>query len=334
MKVLITGSTANQTNPQSHERSMNFAGMMRDHLVSRGISVVWQEPHYGMDVSEYDRILVGLNSPLALGSSKMYPTLWLINLLWEDSRLVLFLDSPDPNNITRALASIDRNPKSFTKDFFSNRRGFNEALNDMRIRSSIFSAMNKLSKEAWPKTLVPAFPWTEEKDIARELPSKAWDGSNLKLINLDLDIIDHPEVITAQSGIPLYRQDKWYYERGGNKSWIRKNKGQSPVFSLNNSHRESLRSYHLEALGSAQGLIHAPCRRELIWWTPKVALAVSQGTPVVTGKAATKFSPLWGISASGLELMKPATRASLALQQKSTYLNGLTKMNTQLLGVL
>ena len=334
MKVLITGSTANQTNPQSHERSMNFAGMMRDHLVSRGISVVWQEPHYEMDVSEYDRILVGLNSPLALGSSKMYPTLWLINSLWGDSRLVLFLDSPDPNNITRALSSIERNPKSFTKEFFSNRRGFEEAVHDMRIRSSIFSAMNKLSKEEWPKTVVPAFPWTKEEDIARELPSSAWNGSNLKLVNLDLDIFENLDVITAYAGIPSIRQDKWYYERGGNKSWIRKNKGRSPVFSLNNSHRENLRSYHLEALGSAQGFIHAPCRRELIWWTPKVALATSQGAPIVTGKSASTLSPLWSVSASGLELMKPTTRMSLALQQRSSYLDGIMNMNMQLLGVL
>lgn len=335
MKILITGMSANQTNPLSRERTVNFAGMMYEQLTDAGISVVWQDPELDLDVSGYDRILIGLVSPLALGASKSYGALALVERLWDDPRLVLYLDAPDPNTITRGLLTISRSPQTLTKEFFSARANYATVVRDIKVRSQVYGATDKLLNQPWPKTLVPAFPWTSVESIARELPPNAANQElntlNITLVNLDRLVMDKQVLLSDASDI---RWDKWYFERGGNKSWLRKNKGSHPIYSLKSNYREDLREYYPTNLSKSTGFLHAPCRRDLIWWTPQVAISLSQNTPVVTGSAAKALGDQWSMGTKTIEMLLPKTRHQLAGQQKMLYIEGQQRMTTNLLGAL
>ena len=335
MKILITGMSANQTNPLSRERTLNFAGMMYEHLTNAGISVAWQDPDLDLDVSGYDRILIGLVSPLALGASKSYGALALLDKLWDDPRLVLYLDAPDPNNITRGLQTISRSPQTLVKDFFSTRANYAEVTSNISARVQVYSAADKLLNQPWPKTLVPVLPWTTTEDIARELPTSASNRDtsykNIQPVNLDRVVFEKQTLLSSASDI---RWQKWYYEKGGNKSWLRKNKGKYPIYSLKNNYREDLREYFPQSLSMSTGLLHAPCRRDLVWWSPQVSIALSQNTPVVTGNASKKLGEQWALNTNTVEMVSPRTRFQLAEQQKVLYIEGQQNVATNLLGVL
>lgn len=320
MKVLITGSTANQSNPTTHQRATNFAGLLHDALVMSGTEVTWAEPSIRWthsDLAEYDSVLVGVASPMALGSNRSYGALHTLSLLWGDNRLSLFLDAPEPNNITRAMDSISRNPHAITKPFFSYRKEFALA-SEPRGKSSVLGACNLLRNEKWPTTLVPGFPWSDELQYEKGLPVGAMD--QVRVMNLDRLIFRKIEKEREESNLP--RENRWMAEKTASKRWLKSLNLSDPVISLKADHRVDLHPYLTNRLETAMGFLHSPSNRGSLWWTPKLAIALGTRTPVFTKWEESKIlGGEWSVLPSTFEEFPSNSKDELAQAQYDSYSN-------------
>lgn len=313
-KVLITGSTANQCNPVTHSRSTNFAGLMEETLSSSGIDVSWGDPDLTMDLSMYEKVVVGISSPLALGSNRIYGALNVISQLWGDSRLVLFLDAPDPNNVKRGLESVGRNPKSLTKDFFSYRKDFDK-IKDPRVRVNILRACEALRDDQWPTTIFPEMPGVvNSRYVEEELPVGARGAVNL--MNLDYSLFNR-----FVSDPSVHRELRWMAEHTGNKKWLRAQELRYPILGLRTDYRRDLHAYYEERLRSAFGFLHLPSKKSKAWWSPKIAMSLALGTPVFSGEPLSSSSSVWNLPPRIFESFSTEARIAHAAAQYEAYLD-------------
>ena len=315
MRVLITGSTAQQCNPTNHQRAVNFTGLLVELLEKSGASVVWQEPSVLLtreDYQSFDHVLVGLASPLQIGSNRLYGALSLISDLWDDPRLSLFIDAPNPNVITRALASVARNPSSLTKDFFKYRKDF-EVVQQPKYRLKMLNACGLLATKEWPTTLVPSLPWSTETQFQEDLPSGA--RGNLVLVSLDDALLNRFGAVNIKT-----RDRRWMAERGSNTRWLRSLELSNPVLSLRSDYRMDLNLYLPTRLGSSLGLLHSPTRRNKTWWSPKVAIALAQETPVFTAwQHSGTLGAEWAVLPSVYEKMSEEDQREIVKSQVESY---------------
>lgn len=322
MKVLLTGSTANQSNPLTHQRATNFAGLLHDALVLAGMDVHWAEPSIRLtrqDLTTYDKVLVGVASPMALGSNRVYGALHLVSELWGDDRLTLFLDAPEPNNITRGLDSIAREPHRITKQFFEYRKEFALA-REPRGKSSILNACTLLRTEVWPTTLVPGFPWSDELQHEKDLPIGAMD----QVVMMNLDKMIFRKVQKGGAPAPLPRDARWMAEKSADKKWLRGLHVSDPILSLRADHRVDMHPYLYNRLQTATGFLHSPSKRGSLWWTPKLAMSLAVGTPVFTKWEESRLlGGEWSVIPSTFEAFPEKSRIELAQAQHDSYSNAI-----------
>lgn len=319
MKVLITGSTAQQCNPVTHERSPNFTGLLVLALTKLGVDVDWRSPDISPtkeSLAKYDKVIVGLASPLALGSNRIYGALTTVDALWGDPKLFLLIDGPDPGNITRGIKSIVTDPKRLTKEFFASRDGHAKML-DPTIRVKAFRALASLHSQEWPTTLVAAFPWMVEAMFEEELPK----GSRGKIAPINLDRL----IIGANRDAydpDKRRENRWMAERDVKRTWLRKLGLTHPVVALKSNHRMNVQVYLRTRFNESLGFIHGPKKGSKVWWTPKVAIAVSQHTPVfVDWKDSRVLGKSWSMLPDTFELLTTEDQKKFAQQQHDTYLS-------------
>ena len=321
MKVLLTGSTANQSNPLTHQRATNFAGLLHDVLVMAGMDVDWSEPSIHStrsDLDKYDAVLIGVASPMALGSNRVYGALHLMSQMWGDSRLSLFVDAPEPNNITRGLDSIARNPHTITKDFFSYRKDFSAAT-EPRGKSSVLNACTLLRTEEWPQTIVPGFPWQDELQHEKDLPVGAMD--KIVMVNADKMIFRKMQGMDFEA---QEREARWMAEKTADKKWLRSLHLSDPVLSLRADHRLDLHPYLYNRLQTATGFLHSPSKRGSLWWTPKLAQSLALKTPVFTKWEESKLlGDEWSVLPATFEEFPEDSRAALAQAQYDSYSNAI-----------
>lgn len=319
MKVLITGSTANQSNPVTHQRATNFAGCLHDALVMAGVQVDWQEPSIlsgAQDLSQYDKVLVGVASPMALGSNRLYGALTTVASLWGTSKLALFADAPEPNNITRGLESISRNPEAITKDFFKYRKDFEEARSP-EVQQTLLGACELLRSEEWPTTIVPGFPWSDELQHEKDLPIGAID--KVVMVNVDKMILRKMQKMEFE---PQEREARWMAEKTADKKWLRSLHLSDPILSLRADHRVDLHPYLYDRLQTATGFLHSPSKRNSLWWTPKLAQSLALKTPVFTKWEESKLlGDEWSVLPSTFEAFPVDSRMTLAQAQYDSYSN-------------
>lgn len=318
MRVLITGSTAQQCNPMNHQRAANFTGLLVELFEKSGASVVWQEPSVSLtreDTASFDHILVGLSSPLQIGSNRLYGALSLISDLWNDPRLTLFIDAPDPNNITRGLASVARNSDALFKDFFKARKDY-ELVKEPKYRLKILNACGLLATKEWPVTLVPALPWSTTAQFEEDLPLGA--RGHVVLVSLDDILLNRFGSSATRTTKP--RDCRWMAERGSNKKWLKSLELSNPVLSLRADYRMDLNLYLPDRLSTATGLLHAPTRKNKTWWSPKVAISLSQGTPVFTAwQHSISLGAEWAVLPSVYEKMPGDEQRDVAAAQVESY---------------
>jgi hypothetical protein len=319
MKVLITGSTAQQCNPLTHERSPNFTGLLVSELTRLGADVDWRDPSISPTVeslAKYDKVIVGLSSPLALGSNRIYGALTTIEALLDDPRLMLLIDGPDPNNITRGIKGVINSPNRLTKEFFAPRAGF-EKMADPLVRVKAYRALDHLTTQEWPTTLVPAFPWMVEAQVEEELPRGA--RGRIALVNLDRRLIDR---LSDSYDPEVERDDRWMAERDVKRSWLRKLDLDNHVVSLRSNHRLNVELYLTTRFNESMGFLHGPKKGSKVWWTPKVAIAVSQKTPVfVDWRDSRVLGKNWSMLAGTFETLTSSEQRLFAEAQYETYLN-------------
>lgn len=335
MRVLLTGMTAQQVAPASHRRAANFMGLIWDLLREGGHHEVdWREPSVTWskkDIEEqYDHVFIGVASPLAMGASRAYGALSLMSELKYSKRVTYVVDAPDPDLITRGLRSVLTNPESLTKPFFSNRREY-ELSRRPAVNARLQEQVARLLTEDWPTTISPGMPWTNQNQLALELP-RVRLGS-LRTLNLDYQILGRPwpEVSPGTPQTPL----AWAYERSPDRRWLPSLNLAVPTAELKGNHRIETDSVHAEQIRRSYGLLVGPHRGHT-WWTPKAAMALAIGRPVFSASwdQARAYCPSWDAIPGPYELATQETRLELAKRQREELLAHIPTTNSEALAAL
>ena len=312
MKVLITGMTSTQVNPISHLRSPNFVGLMVQQFVDFGVQVDWKEPSVGWDdawLKRYDSVIVGVSPLTGMGANRAYGALNVLERMWDDPRLRLVVDAPDPLKMESANQAIVDHPKNLTKDFFSYRKEYSKVLSDSELRARLIQAADHLCNDPWPTTIVPQLPWQTEQQFRVQLPK----APRLHLMNLDHLLL---EAFPARG---LERHKVWSREPGSHPSWGRRSDVTWPVHHLPRNHRKDVTSDVITQLAQSSGCLIDPSKTGT-WWSSRYAMALSQRTPICTDWHESQFlSSAWVHLPSSIEHMSDEKRELVADEQYASY---------------
>lgn len=318
MRCFVTGMTAQQANPASVKRGANFTGLLVRALKERGHEVDWHDPSVEMSkgaLGRYDSVIVGMAPITSLGANRTYGALSTIWHLWEDPRLALLVDAPDPHKIRGSLEAIMKKPENLTKTFFSYRLEYAAAV-ESRNASRLLDTVELLKDDAWPMTVGPRLPWQQIMQM-RGLLSPS---PNVHLINLDRMVLD--DAPTLPSAIAL-RLPVWAYEPSTSHRWLRTQNVTWDTGSIAKNVRMDSDKVAFDQLRQVSGCLVAPTRHGT-WWNTRYAQALSQGVPVFSDWTETSLlGPEWGQLPGQFETWDQPQRTALAHAQLRSYRNAI-----------
>lgn len=317
MKILLTGCTAQQVNPQSHRKAANFSGLLWDAL--RGDErneVFWQEPSVEMatqDLRKFDQVIVGIAPITALGANRAYGAYSIIERLWDDKKLKLLIDAPDPIKMQTASRSIIDHPENLTKDFFSYRKEFRLA-KQPEIAARIVNGVNLLVNGTWPTTIVPGLPWKSSRSVEMQLPLGA--VGRVQTLNLDYQLFDrwdNPDALTST------RRDEWALEKGTLTYWADRLNVSLPKRELPRTFRVETDTAAVDQLSESIGCLIGPSRAGT-WWNTRYAQALSQRAAVFTDWHDSQYlGAAWMQLPGPFEMMDESGRVKLVQEQYEEY---------------
>lgn len=329
MKILITGSTAQQASKKTAQRIPTFASMLAKELSKKGDHKVdFLEPSFSFEkgfLSEYDIVLVGIAPPTSLSANKVYPAFAIANRARELGNLALFIDAPEPFKIPASLKSCYLNISDLQKDFYSRRKEYKTFTSSPELAKEVYDFNEFLYRRPWPVTLYPALPWSESGAITSAIPNVS--EKSLYGINLDHQIIEE----TDATRLGDLDSNYWVADQPATK-WTK-----SIALTLNNQISAIRQSKWDDAeridenILNSVGTLISVYRSSEPWWSPYVAKSVALGTPVATDwRYSSGVGPAWGFLASTIEEMNPKQRKNLAVQQADTYQKSVEPLSKKL----
>jgi hypothetical protein len=313
-KILITGMSAPQMSINANSRSLSFAGVIEKVLTDAGHKVAMIEPDITWteeNLDYYDAVLVGFSPITSLSANKAYGALHIMHVLRKSKKLCLFIDAPQPAQLMASLRSIALHPKNLTKEFYSNRTGYQLA-QDPSMSSRMLEVINRLLNNEWPKTLYPSLPWKSQESVIGELQPKV-EGS-LHGINLDAYLV---------SPAPVYKDeriDKWAADTFSTK-WVKTTlntlKYPATPMKWNKGWTDS---QVYAQISPALGSLISP-HRDGTWWTYRYAQSLNAGTPIASEWKETQIiGSSWNVLAAHVEEMNEQERDKLSYAQKMDYI--------------
>lgn len=294
-------------------KSPNFVGLLVQHLTGESHVVQWSDPSVSWDedyLAKFDVVIVGVAPLTGLGTNRAYGALSILEQLWDDKRLRLLVDAPDPYKIGPATQAIDDHPENLAKDFFSYRKEYREVRRDQKLQERLQQAVRALCYDAWPMTIVPQLPWQTASLIRKQLPNAA----SLQLVNLDYLLFKEFDSWQTQ-----LRSPEWALENGSHASWLRKTNTSWPVNPLPRTHRKAIVTETMTQLAGSEGTLIVPGKLGA-WWSPRFAMSLAVRTPVFTDWHQSQFlGSAWAQIPSAFEAMDADERNDLADEQFVTY---------------
>lgn len=319
MKVFVTGCTASHASKNANEKNPSFAGIINTALSELGCDVTWEDPSVKMDkeyLSQFDSILVGVASPTNVISHRIYGALSVINHASELGTLSLFIDTPEPHKLFAGIREIYHSPKSLVKEFYSKKREYSLAL-EPEYFQNIFSGLSKLYVDAWPTTIIPSYPWSNQNNISKYIPNI--DNSKLFLISPDAALLELQHYRSAPvSG------DYWCADNL-KTNWTQSTSKLLTLKSENyRSSKWETNSAVLGRLHDSVGALISTYKDGNPWWLPSLSQALYVGVPAVTDwRHTTYMGERWSYLPSTIEGMDPNQRLELARGQKEIYMEHL-----------
>jgi len=311
--ILITGMTSSQASATS--ATLSFAATVRAQLIAEQHDVDWLEPDVEWSADffdKYDAILVGMAPVTSIAANRAYGALNAINHLFDDPRLSFFIDAPNPELIRHSLRSIVKTPESLTKPFYKARKGYAVA-STREVFARLLGTVKRLLDEEWPTTLYPELPW----------------ASPLLLGALQKSVT--PDVLGVNFDFPLIKDTSVPPSSGRlfSTGWLIDNpKGRWSTATTVNLIRPVARMRFLnswgdmdvaESMSKAAGVILAPQRNGVTWWSHRFAQALALGIPVVSEWRESRVLDGWNFLATEIEVMTPGERWTLAERQRISY---------------
>lgn len=319
-KILITGMTSPQSSQRLNAKSMSFAGAIEKILVSSGHDVDWLGLRVDMtkkDVESYDVILLGVAPILSVTSNRAYGVLSMLDILWDDERLKIFIDTPTPASISANLRAVRRDSSRLFSEFFYARKQYEAVVLNDRAKSRLLSAVERMSEDKWPDVLYPTTPWTDLSLVASKMPSGAIESVTGVCVD--------SYFIGRTSALPRHVvSNTWAVDTKSTK-WA-----QSAISSLRFPHRlmKDRRSDDDTAvtdwIGSSFGALISPNSDGTIAWSSRWVQAMNVGTPIASDwRLTSKIGKSWAYLAAGIEEMSMVDRYETSLFQMIDYENAI-----------
>lgn len=319
MKILFTGMASSHcTKP----KNTSFFVALSD-LVSEFADVVWDTPKFSWtreDLDKFDYIFFGLTPPTSLSANKLYPALRMLNGMFNSPKLILVADGAQMWQYKNSFEALKRDHRILLGSFYSKRSDYARAEANPQFLADLAA---KMATDPWPRTIYPRLPWTSKKKVASLLsfiPEESLFG-----FNLDATLIT-PELPR------IGRADYWAAENM-KSSWLEKTQAMlSFPVSPNRIKKSTTDEQALENIQNSVGLLLPPQERDAgIWWNYRIFQAINTATPIVTQWQDTiDFHPAWGKLGYQIEDMTAAERASIAAQQRYSYISAIpSKLESQ-----
>lgn len=321
MKVLITGSTAQQCSTRAASRTPTFSSLIAKGLHDADVDVSIAEPSIyttRKELEEYDAVLVGVAPPTSLSANKIYPAFSTAAKAKDIGNLVLFIDAPEPYKIQSSLKSCYLNNSDLQKSFYERRKSYSHLLEDKNFRDEVQGFVSYLYTDKWPTTIYPAFGWSENKNSARSITGL--DATNLFPVMVDSYLLQDAE---PSREFHLTRE---YWTCDSMKTqWVSE---VVPTLSYDvvptRLSKWEFEEDTLERIGKSVGTLVSTYRSAESWWSPALSQSLSVGVPVVTDWRNTSYlGSEWSYLGASIEEMTDAERFAVAEAQTSSYLKSI-----------
>ncbi len=309
--------TAPHTSPIANEKSLSFAGIIYKSLKDQGHTVVMTDADLSWtreSIDYYDVVLIGIAPIMSLSANSSYGALHLLDLMWNDPRLTLIIDAPKPEQIAASLRAISLNNDLLTKQFYTNRKGYQFASNPENAKRLI-STVEGLLHDPLPPMMYPSLPWNDSSLLLQLLPLKI---QSIKAINLDALVLSpNPDALYTT------RISRWAAD-DIKSAWTAKILPTliypAMPMRLNKSWTDKIIE---EQLKYAMGALITPHKKRT-WWTYRYVQALNVCTPIVTEwRDSARVGASWSTLASVVESLSASERRDLALAQASEYMKAI-----------
>jgi hypothetical protein len=319
MKILFTGMASSHcTKP----KNTSFFVALSD-LVSEFADVVWDSPKFSWtrkDLDEFDYIFFGLTPPTSLSANKIYPALRLLSGMFASPKLILVADGAQMWQYKNSFEAVKRDYRILLGPFYAKRSDYSRATESPQF---LVDLVKQMETTPWPKTIYPRLPWNPKKKINNLLGFITEDS--LFGFNLDASLI-------SQELPRIGRSDYWSAENM-KSSWLEKTQAMlSFPVSPNKIKKTTTDEQVLDNIQNSVGLILPPQERDSgTWWNYRIFQAINTATPIITQWQETiDFNPAWGKLGYQIEDMSTSERASVAAQQRYSYISAIpTKTESQ-----
>lgn len=328
MRLLLTGMTSQQVNPDTHLKRVNFSGLLRDILRGTDDEVYWSEPSVAWDddyLKQFDHVVVGLAPISSLGANRVYGALSVIALLWRSDKLSLLVDAPDPGKIDTSLQAVVDHPQHLVKEFFSYRKEYRLAC-ERETLDRLLGAVHLLRTRAWKNVIFPCLPWQQPETLSTQLRNVL--VGQVSCLNLD-HLLFSRFSNTSQVNRDLF----WSYDTGSSPSWLSRQGVTKPVTLLPSTFRVPTNDAVIQQLHRSRGTLIGPSKTGT-WWSSRYAMSLSQGTPVFSNWDETgALDASWSMLPSGFELLDPDEQEWLGTLQALSYMQAVPSRTEALASV-
>jgi hypothetical protein len=318
--VLLTGMTSTQASATLGRKTITFSALLERALVSRGHTVSWAPASVEWDhdyLRQFDSVIVGVAPVTSLSANYAYGALSVIHrmLTLDNGRLTLFVDAPQPRQVTAALRAVEGDRLSLFKPFYKNRREYSKVQDSAELMTYVYCGAMALLNETWPQTLYPSLPWKQDDpELKKALP----DGAQTSLVGVSLDALITP--VLGDDATPT--GDRWVVDVPRSE-W-----SESTIATLIKPvtpakwHKGWTDTQIERNLRQSVGVLIAPHKPGGTWWTPRYMQALNHHVPVATEwKESAFLGSQWNVLAATIETMDTEQRRQLGKAQQELYLD-------------
>lgn len=219
-KMLVTGCLSRQANPKKNRRDVMVSWLLAEALRDMGHEVEHRNPSLLETFEEFDHVFVGMAALHSLGCNRSYGVLAAILRCYPEGKVTLYIDDADMPKIMTGIRVMKNDPKKLIKPFYEYRLEYKTA-SKPEYHDWLMHGVNMLADYAWPKTLIPLFPWGDVNKYRSVLPN----ATDLQGIDLSRYV---PKYIN-QADFPETREPVWVTEMPESNRWYQQ---QRPVFNV------------------------------------------------------------------------------------------------------
>jgi hypothetical protein len=320
MKVLVTGSTAQQASKLHAERTPTFANLLVRTFQSAGVDATHMDPNIHWDedfLKEFDLVVVGIAPTTSITANKIYPAFITAEKARKLGNLSLMIDAPESFKIPPSLRAWADSDTTF-KSFYDKRKNYLDVVENTELRAQVEGFVSYLSQEEWPTTFYPTFPWSDKKTLVKNLPSLREE--NLVGVSVDSYVLLQPPKIKN-----LYSTEEEYWTCDSMNPYG-KNEAKKLIKKVVPTKEAAMESENqtLIRIRESIGTLIATYRNNESWWSPVLSQSLSQGVPVCHDWKYTGYlGEEWSHLATTIETMNITERDELAYTQKQSYLSRL-----------